>query len=77
MNKVLVKEKGVGEGKGCWAISGPYPLRRELASVHCELIRASALFSLGTLVTLPPPPKIHVRMNVVPLLAFVDSYSDI
>jgi len=37
----------------------------------------SALFSLDTLVTLLFPSKIHVRMNVVSLLAFVDSYSDI
>jgi len=46
MNKMLVKEKGVGEEKECWVISESY-----LSQTWCELIRASALFSLGTLVT--------------------------
>ncbi len=72
MNKMLVKEKSVEKEKECWVISESY-----LSQTWCELIRASVLFSLDTLVTLLSSSKIHVRMNVVHLLAFVDSYFDI
>ncbi len=48
--------------------------------MHCKLIKALILFSLinfDTLVTLLLSSKIHVCMNVVSLLAFVNSYFDI
>ena len=77
-----VDEQDVDERKECWGrkkmlshiwvISESY-----LSQTWCELIRASALFSLDTLVTLSFSSKIHVRMNVVHLLAFVDSFPDI
>ena len=48
--------------------------------MHCKLIKASVLFSLidlDTLVTLFLSSKIHVCMNVVHLLAFINSYFNI
>jgi len=48
--------------------------------MHYELIKASILFSLidlDTLVTLFLSSKIHVCMNVVSLLTFVNNYFNI
>ncbi len=77
-----VDEQDVGERKECWerkrmlshiwVISESY-----LSQTWYELIRASALFSFDMLVTLLFSSKIYVCMNVVHLLAFVDSYFDI
>ncbi len=55
-----------------WVISESY-----LSQTWCKLIKASVLFSLDMLVTLSFSSKIYVRMNVVHLLTFVDSYFDI